>query len=138
LLVVLIGVAFVVLTRVVMSLLQRVRSAGPSLVVPAPAPFGGADREQLPFHLALLRPQPVHQSGGSPILSYGARMALRTIATERLWGRHRVNLWAAAHQEHARALMSDRLWTAVNVYDAGQPPIPHDTLTYLLDELEQL
>lgn len=110
-------------------------------VGPAPAspfsrtPASTIERAPLPHHLDVLRPAPA--AGGHGTISFGARVGLRTVATERLWKQHRLNLWEPAHAAAVRTRVSDELWAAINVGAAGAP-IPQTSLDRLLDEVEQL
>lgn len=128
--VVLAGIALVLALR---RLLERV---GPAPVSPFSTPRDEhADRRQIPYHLEVLRPP--ETAGQAAMLSFGARVGVRTVTTERLWKQHRLNLWHPAHAAEIRRLVSDDLWATINV-GAATLPIPQSALDRLLDEVEQL
>jgi len=121
------------LVHAVRRLWRRVAPVPASPFVRTPSPT--IERAPLPHHLDVLRPTPV--AGGQGTISFGARVGLRTVATERLWKQHRLNLWEPAHAAEVRSRVSDDLWAAINV-GAATAPIPQTSLTRLLDEVEQL
>lgn len=95
------------------------------------------DDHELPWHYSGLVPKRMP----TPLLAPGAQSALRTIATELLWDRHRLNVWLPEHGAAIATVLSDPLWSLINPY---QPtPLPatafeHAHLQRHLDELDAL
>lgn len=97
----------------------------------------GDDDPDLPWHYSGLVPSRTT----NPTLAPGARAALRTIATERLWARHHLNVWHPPHEAAIAELLSDRLWALINPNQQTPPPpnvFLHDLLHQHLDELDAL
>ncbi len=97
----------------------------------------GSDDLDLPWHYSGLAPSRT----ANPTLAPGARAALRTIATERLWARHQLNVWHPPHEAAIAALLSDRLWALINPNQQTPPPpniFLHELLPQHLDELDAL
>ena len=97
----------------------------------------GAGNPDLPWHYSGLVPSQAAQ----PMLAPGARAALRTIATERLWASHQLNVWHPPHEAAIASLLSDGLWTLINPNQQTPPPpniFLHESLHHHLDELDAL
>lgn len=94
----------------------------------------------LPHHIARIAPDPGERS---PVLTAGARAGLVTVATERLWARHGLNLHDPTHHDRIGRLVSPDLWSTIRPdrTDARGNPAPrhrllHRELPRLLDDLE--
>lgn len=96
----------------------------------------------LPHHIARIAPDPNERS---PALTEGARAGLITVATERLWARHGLNLHDPTHHAGIVRLVSADLWTAIRPdrvgphgHPASRPRLLHGDLDRLLDDLESI
>jgi hypothetical protein len=96
----------------------------------------------LPHHLARIAPDPVAKR---PPLSAGARAGIVTVATERLWAHHGLNLHDPTHHDRIRRLVPADVWSVIRPDRveadgrvAPRPPLPHADLTRLLDDLERI
>ncbi len=131
-------VAVLALVQTVRQLFARVPPVEDSVIAPAsdPDPATMNDHE-LPWHYSGLVPSRT----GNPVLAPGTRTALRTIATERLWARHHLNVWHPPHEVAIGELLSDRLWAVINPNQRTPPPpdaFHHAFLDRHLDELDAL
>ena len=130
-------VAAYLLIAAVRSLFERVPPVADSVVAAAADPSTPVADADLPWHYTGLMPS----ATGNPTLSPGARAALRTVATERLWQRHALNVWHQPHEAAIARLVSDDLWAAINPHQRTPPPphiLRHDLLGRHLDELDAL
>lgn len=96
----------------------------------------------LPHHIARIAPDPAERT---PALTVGARAGLVTVATERLWARHGLNLHDPTHHDSIGRLVGPDLWSAIRPErtDASGTPVPrarllHSDLDRLLDDLESI
>lgn len=139
LLAVAIGLAGTAAVYALVSLLRRVRPAPRSAFAPAPYT---RPSQPLPHHIARIAPDP---SDRSPLLTAGARTAIVTIATERLWSEYGLNLHDPSHQAEIERIVSSDLWEAIRpdrVDRQGRvvprPRLLHSHLDPLLDDLESI
>lgn len=132
-------VAALALMQTVRQLFERVPPVPDSSIVseePDASSTTMSDHE-LPWHYSGLVPSRT----GTPVLAPGARTALRTIATERLWARHHLNVWHPPHEAAIGGLLSERLWAVINPNQRMPPPpdaFHHAHLQQHLDELDAL
>ncbi len=96
----------------------------------------------LPHHIARIAPD---QDERNPELASGARAGLVTVATERLWARHALNLHDPTHHDSIGRLLSPDLWAVIRPdrHDGFGNPAPrhrlrHRDLDRLLDDLESI
>lgn len=97
----------------------------------------GVDDHELPWHYSGLVPSRT----ATPLMAPGTQSALRTIATELLWDRYRLNVWLPDHAAAISNVLSEPLWALINPFQ----PTPltasafrHDHLQRHLDELDAL
>lgn len=133
-------VAVLALVQTVRALFARIPPIADSVIAPAADPDPVASTmsdHELPWHYSGLVPSRT----GTPVLAPGTRTALRTIATERLWARHHLNVWHPPHEAAIGELLSDRLWAVINPNQRTPPPpdaFHHGFLHHHLDELDAL
>lgn len=96
----------------------------------------------LPHHVAAIAPEPGQRN---PPLTSGARAGLVTVATERLWARHGLNVHDPMHHAQIERLLSADLWSTIRPerVDARGNLVPrarllHRDLERLLDDLESI
>jgi len=132
-------IAALLLIRALTQLFGRLPPVDDSTLAP-PEPALGAMallKHELPPTYSALSPG----NPPSSVLAPGARSALRTIATERLWARHQLNLWHADHAPLITDLLTERLWVIINPNQRTPPPhdaFDHSRLRQHLDELDAL
>ena len=133
-----VATAAVVLIDAIRRFLVRVPPAPPSpFGPPVDGPVADVDDHELPWHYSGLVPSRTP----TPMMAPGTQSALRTIATERLWDRHRLNVWLPDHASAISTVLSEPLWALINPF---QPtPLPasafhHAQLQRHLDELDAL
>ncbi len=132
-------IAALLLIRALAQLFDRVPPVDASTVAPVEPRLGATALlgHELPSTYSALAPT----DPPSPVLGPGARSALRTIATERLWARHELNLWHADHEPLIADMLSERLWAIINPNQRTPPPhdaFDHARLGQHLDELDSL
>lgn len=96
----------------------------------------------LPHHIARIVPDPADKN---PLLTSGARAGLVTVATERLWARHGLNLHDPTHHDRIEQVVAGDLWNAIRPDRVDQrgnlvprPRFLHRDLDRLLDDLESI
>jgi hypothetical protein len=96
----------------------------------------------LPHHIARIAPDPNERN---PALAAGARAGLVTVATERLWAGHGLNLHDPTHHDSIGRMLSPDLWAVIrpdrhdgrgNMVQRHQ--LHHRDLDRLLDDLESI
>lgn len=130
-------VASYLLISAIRALFERVPPIADSVVSATVDPRAQTPDADLPWHYTGLIPS----ATANPTLSPGARAALRTIATERLWDRHHLNVWHEPHEPAISGVVSDHLWAVINPHQRTPPPphiLRHDLLGRHLDELDAL
>lgn len=121
------------------ALLQRLTPVTRSDFAPA---INARPPQPLPPHIARIVPG---KDVKRPQITPGARAGLVTVATERLWARHGLNLHAPADQAQIQRLISPQLWGVVRPdpidptgHFVPRPSVPHSSLDQLLDELDRI
>lgn len=134
-----VGLALLALVYSIVVLFARVRSAPRSPFAPA---LYERPPQLLPQHIARIVPDAADKK---PALTPGARAAVATVATERLWARHALNLHDYAHQPAIEQLVSSDLWGVIRPDRAAadgrylpRAPMLHADLDRLLDDLDRI
>jgi hypothetical protein len=96
----------------------------------------------LPHHIARILPD---RDEKQPPLTSGARAGIVTVATERLWARHGLNLHDPTHHPRIQQLVTPDLWETIRPdrVDQRGTTVPrartlHRDLDRLLDDLESI
>lgn len=132
------GFGLLALGRALQRFLLRVRPTTRSVFAPA---RHERPRHPLPHHLARIAPD---AGARDPALTSGARAGIATVATERLWARHGLNLHDHQHLRSIEHLVGPRLWNVIRPeqYESGyvvpRRSVRHAELDQLLDDLDQL
>jgi hypothetical protein len=133
------GLALLLVGSTIAALLARVRTEPRSAFAP--------DRHQrppqsLPTHVGRLVP-PIDTKRAA--LTAGARTGIVTVATERLWAHHGLNLYEPSHHAAIEALAGGELWDVIRPErrephgsSLPRPHLEHARLGSLVDRLEQL
>jgi hypothetical protein len=135
----LLGLTSVYAGYVVVRLLWRVRAAPRSEFAPA---VYVRPPQVLPHHIARIAPTPGDRN---PLLAPGARAGIVTVATERLWANHGLNLHDPTHHTEIQRVLPPTLWEAVRPdrVDRRGMLVPrtrllHSDLDRLLDDIESI
>jgi hypothetical protein len=96
----------------------------------------------LPHHIARILPD---HDDKHPALTSGARAGIVTVATERLWARHGLNLHDPTHHQQVQHLVTPDLWETIRPDRVDQrgtivprARVLHRDLDRLLDDLESI
>jgi hypothetical protein len=135
----LLGLVAVYTAYMAVRLLLRLRAAPRSEFAPA---VYVRPPQVLPHHIARIAPTPGDRN---PLLAPGARAGVITVATERLWAKHGLNLHDPTHHADIERVLPPTLWEAVRPdrVDRRGMLVPrtrllHSDLDRLLDDLESI
>lgn len=126
------SIAAVAVLQAIVRFCQDIPSAPPSEFEPTTA---NLEPPTVPSHIEALQPP---TNAKAPQLTFEAHRAIVTVATERLWARHHLNLYDTNHHPYIQRLVSPELWRAFRGPAYGDQGVPHADLSRLLDELERL
>ncbi len=134
-----VGLAIVAALAALTQLMRRLPPPRPSAFTP---PAFRPPVQELPHYISRLAPA---RALRRRTVSLGAQAALSTVAGERLWSRHGLNLSDKSHHQAIAQLLSHKLWATLQPKDVGvrralvpaRPPAHADIDTFL-DELENL